>query len=111
MQLKFEQEYYRIKDAIKSNNKRGIKGAELQQLLKDIVDSNVSLEYSTKRPYSIGCVCMYLDVFYVCINDTSGLFNAPDWQELTYILSGVTGIISENNEYLLAENFSFIIQE
>jgi hypothetical protein len=84
MQLKFEQEYYRINQVVKPNNKRSIKGDGLQQLLKDIVDSGVDLTYSTKRSYTVGCFCIYNDEAYVCTTATNGIFDAGDWELLFY---------------------------
>lgn len=86
MQLAYEQEYYRIQDIVKKNNKRAIKGDGLQALLKDIVDSNVSLNYSTKRNYIPGCVAVYDGDFYVCTSATSGLWDATAWLVINWSL-------------------------
>lgn len=84
MQLIYDQLIFRINEVLKPNNKREIKAEKLNALLTDVVNSRVSINYSLIRPYSIGCCCIYNGVFYVCINDTNGLFNAPDWEALIF---------------------------
>lgn len=86
MQLAFEQEYYRIQEIVKKNNKRAIKGNGLQALLKDIVDSNVSLNYSTKRSYLPGCVAVYDGDFYVCNTSTTGVWVPANWTVINWSL-------------------------
>ena len=78
----FEQNTYNIEQKIKPNNRRSIKGHELESVLKDVVDSGNVLKYSTKREYIVGCVCLYDNAFWLANTTTSGIFNASDWDEI-----------------------------
>lgn len=76
----------RVEDIVYSNDTRAIKAENLQQLLKDMVDSHVNLEYDTNRSYEPGAFCVY-DAgvghkAYVCISPTSGAFALGDWSQI-----------------------------
>jgi hypothetical protein len=108
MQLIYEQAKYRINEVIKPNNKRSIGPNYLQGVLIDVVDSNVSLAYSTQRAYSAGLVCIYQNNLYVCICATAGgIFNPVCW---TLINDGFN-IQTEAGDNIEAENNDLIIIE
>lgn len=76
----------RVEAVVYSNETRDVKAELLQQLLKDMVDSHVNLEYDTDRNYEPGAFCVY-DAgvghkAYVCIAPTSGAFAAGDWSQI-----------------------------
>ena len=83
---------------------------ELQKVLKDIVDSNVSLTYSTKRLYTVGCVSIIENNIWVCINDTQGLFNMPDWIPI-FAGTASVGILTEAGDFLVTEMNDFLVTE
>jgi hypothetical protein len=78
--------YNRIEAVVYDNTTKAIKAETLQQLLKDIVDSNSSLEYNEDRTYEIGAFCVYDDGTgyrgYICTAQTTGAFTGGDWGQL-----------------------------
>ncbi len=82
--MMYEQVYFRIKDTIKANNKRGIKATAHNQLLRDIISSNGALNYSTKRPYIAGCAAIFDGELYVANAITMGVFNPSHWDAINW---------------------------
>jgi len=87
MQRLFEQNTFNIEAKIKPNNKRAVKGSDLETVSKDIVDSMPSLVYSTKRPYIAYSFCTYNGDMYVSNQETSGVFNPAHWDAVIYTTS------------------------
>jgi len=85
MQLHYEQSMFDIQNEIAKNNKRSVKADTLQSVLFNMVDSNVSLKYSTKREYIEGSVCVYDVTMYIANTTTTGIFNASDWDEIIWM--------------------------
>jgi len=78
--------YDRIEAVVYLNESKAIKADLLQQLLKDIVDSNIYLVYNEDREYEQDAFCVYDDgggwKGYICIAPTTGAFVSGDWTQL-----------------------------
>lgn len=85
MQLLFEQAYYKLLNYLRTNNTRSISGSDLNEVLVDLVETSVSLNYSTKRPYLANCFCVHNGTVYVSNATTTGVFNPSDWDEIIWI--------------------------
>jgi len=78
--------YDRIEAVVYLNESKAIKADLLQQLLKDIVDSNIYLKYDATREYEQDAFCVYDSgggyKGYICIAPTTGAFVGADWEQL-----------------------------
>ena len=77
--------YDRVEAVVYENTTREIRADKLQQLLKDIIDSQIYMVYDPDREYDVGACCVYdggTPYMYVCIAPTSGVFVGADWEQV-----------------------------
>lgn len=76
----------RIEAVIYDNTTKAVKAVTLQQLFKDVVDSQTYMIYDSTRTYDVGAFCYYNSgggfKAYSCIAPTTGAFAAGDWSQL-----------------------------
>lgn len=127
--IKFAEEL-EVSDSEETNEtivrKAGIDYSELEFDTNEVVVEDqenertiISDAYSTKTPYSVDDYCIYADVLYRCIAETSGAFDATCWEktlvasELKQLSSNMTwqlvGTTTGTNSITLPDDFKEIM--
>lgn len=106
--IKFAEEL-EVSDSEETNEtivrKAGIDYSELEFDTNEVVVEDqenertiISDAYSTKTPYSVDDYCIYADVLYRCIAETSGAFDATCWEK-TLVASELKQLSSKTLTY------------